>query len=211
MRLAKYLACIFMLTVAACDSLPDLPEWMGDHEKPKLPGTRIEVLNEASELKADAALAQISVVNEPIKSNENWRQTGGSPQGMTGNLQLTSIKKHDRIKIGDGNGWEQPLYSLPVIAGDTIYAMDSKGYITAHETANINKIKWKNKSAVTKDELDILGGGLAFDEAKLYVTTGRGNVFAIDALTGNEIWKISLGVPLRAAPKVGNGKIYCIS
>lgn len=203
-----YLSLLLLLCVAACD---DLPDWMGDKEKPKLAGTRIDVLAENNDIKPDNTIAQLAVSVPELKANENWRQAGGSPQGMTGNLQLASIANHDRTRIGDGNGWTQPLYSLPIIAGDTLYAMDAKGYITAHETLHIDKVKWTNKSAVTADEADILGGGLAFDNGKLYVATGRGNAIALEAATGKELWKINLTIPLRAAPKVSNGKVYYIS
>jgi outer membrane protein assembly factor BamB len=187
-------------------------DWLGgEKEKPRLPGTRIDVLSDSADIKSDESLADIPVAAPEPKINENWRQAGGGPQGMTGNLQVSGLKNHDRTRIGDGNGWDQPLYSLPVIDSGVVYAMDSKGYITAHDAAHIDTIKWTNKSAVGEDELDLLGGGLAFDNGHLYVTTGRGKVFAINAADGKEIWKQNIGVPLRAAPKAANGKIYALS
>lgn len=199
-----------LLMVSACDSLP---EWMGgsESEKPKLPGKRIEVLADYSHIKPDESLSDLSVTVPELKANENWKQAGGSPQGMSGNLQISGFKNHDKVHIGDGNSWDQPLYSSPVIGDGVVFAMDSKGYVTAHDAANIDKIKWTSKSAVDKDESDILGGGLAFDNGRIYITTGRGNVFAINATDGKEIWKQSIGIPLRAAPKSLGGKIYALS
>ena len=202
---------LLLMTVTACDSMPS---WLGgrdDDDKPKLPGTRIDVLSNASVLKPDESLVDIGVIIPEQKTNENWRQAGGSPQGMTGNLQFPEFKHTDRTRIGDGNIWEQPLYTSPVVANNMVFAMDSRGYVTAHDPAKIDKIKWTNKSAVGEDEPDVLGGGLAFDNGHLYITTGRGKIFAVNAEDGKEIWQQFLGVPLRAAPKAGDGRVYAVS
>ncbi len=202
---------LMALSLTSCDSLP---AWLGgsdDSDKPKVEGKRIDVLSDSSTIKPDESLADINVTVPGLKVNENWREAGGSPQGMEGNLQITGFKHQNRVHIGDGDTWDEPLYSQPVVAGDTAFAMDAKGYITAHDAADIDKIKWKSKAVVAKHKPDILGGGLAFDSGRLYVTTGRGRVFALDAATGKQIWQQSMGVPLRAAPKVLDGKVYVIS
>jgi len=210
MRLKAACAAISLIFVlSACDSLPD---WLGgDDEKPKIQGKRIEVLSDSLALKADESMADINVTIPAQKTNENWRQAGGSPQGMTGNLQISGFKNSDRVSIGKGYDWDQPLYSSPIVDNGVVYAMDSRGYITAHDAAKIDTIKWTSKSAVIKHKPEILGGGLAFDNGRIFVTTGQGKVIAIDAATGKEIWKQSLGVPLRAAPKASNGRVYVVS
>jgi len=203
-------AAALVVSMSACDSLPN---WLGgsDNDKPKLPGKRIDVLSDTLQVKPDDSLADVNVTVPDIKANENWRQASGSPQGMTGNLQVTGFDKHDRTHVGDGNKWEQPLYSQPIVADGMVFAMDARGYITAHDAANIDSVKWKNKSVVAKHETDILGGGLGYDNGHIYVTTGRGNVFALDAKTGKEVWRQFIGIPLRAAPKAGDGRIYVVS
>ena len=201
------LASVLLLT--ACDSMPT---WLGGKdEKTKLAGKRIEVLADTQFVKADESLANLPVVASEAKANDNWQQAAGSQQGLTGNLQFSGFLHHDNTKIGDGNDWEQPLYSNIIIAGGAVFAMDARGYISAHDIKDIDKVLWKNTSALTKDEDDLLGGGLAYDNGHLYVTTGRGKAFAIDASNGKEIWTTTIGVPLRAAPKVGSGKLYAVS
>lgn len=209
-RFARILtASLLILTLASCD---DLPEWMGGSDsKVPLPGKRIPVLLETTELKADPELASVAVLVPDIKANDNWRQAGGAPQGMSGNLQLSSYTHHDSARIGDGNGWEEPLYPNPIVAGNVVYAMDSRGYVTAHVANDIGTIKWTSKSLVGEDEPDVLGGGLAFDGGRIYGTSGRGAIVALDAATGKELWKKTLGIPLRAAPKVAGGKVYALS
>ena len=205
--------CCVLLLLAGCDTFNDIYSYFGgeDDDKKPLPGTRIAVLNDLDHMQPDATLASTPVTVPSVRANDNWREAGGTPEGLTGNLALSGFTHHDTVKIGDHNGWEQPIYPGPIVAGGVVYAMDAKGYITAHSTADISRILWTNNSAVTEDEADILGGGLAFDSGHIYATTGRGRVFALDAKTGKELWKQSLGVSLRVAPKTGGDRIYVLS
>lgn len=190
-----------LLMLAACDS----------KDKEKLPGRRIDVLSDSLDIAPDESLDAIPVTIPDPKSNENWRQAGGSPSGITGNLELSGFKEHTKAEIGDGYDWDQPLYSAPIIAYGMVFAMDSRGYITAHDVTDIRKIKWKNKSLVEKGKPEILGGGLAAEDNRIYATSGRGNLVALDATNGKEVWRQSIGIPLRAAPKASNNKVYVVS
>lgn len=207
--------CVAGLLAVFLSSCSYIPSWLGgsdsDDDKPKLAGKRIDVLSDVSQLRVDEALNDVPVTLPDVKANENWRQASGAPQGLTGNLQISSLKKDNRTHIGDGNKWEQPLYTQPIVAENVVFAMDSKGYVTAHDATDIEKVIWTNKSAVTKHEPDILGGGLGYDNGHVYVTTGRGNVYALDSKTGKEIWRQFIGIPLRAAPKAGDGRVYLVS
>jgi outer membrane protein assembly factor BamB len=202
-----------VLLMTGCETIDDMYTYLGggDDDKKPLPGTRIAVLSDLDHMQPDASLATTEVTVPQVKANDNWREAGGTPAGLTGNLAFSGFTHHESAKIGDHNSWQQPVYPGPIVAGGVVYAMDAKGYITAHNAADISKILWTNQSAVTDDEADILGGGLAFDSGHIYATTGRGRVFALDAKTGKELWKQSLGVSLRVAPKTGGDKIYVLS
>lgn len=200
------LSAIFLLS--SCDSISDL---FASKDKPAFPGKRINVLDEYQAIKPDDSLNDTAITVPDVKANENWRQAGGSPQGITGNLQLSGFKEHDKITIGKGYEWDQPLYSSPIVADGTVYAMDAMGYITAHDASNIDKIKWRSKSLVDKNRPDVLGGGLAYDNGRLFATSGRGSLYAIDTTNGKELWRQFVGIPLRAAPKASNGKVYVVS
>lgn len=210
-RLRLYLLCSLMLTLGACETINDMTSWLGSDDKKPLPGTRISVLSDIDHVKPDDSLSGTDVIIPPITTNDSWPEAGGAAAGITGNLALPEFKHHDSTKIGEHNGWTQPLYPSPIVAGGIIYAMDAKGYVTAHSAKNIDKILWTNKSAVTEDDADLLGGGLAFDNGHVYVSSGRGRLYALDAANGNELWKETLGVSLRAAPKAKNDKVYVMS
>ena len=47
--------------------------------------------------------------------------------------------------------------------------------------------------------------------AALYVTNGAGDVAALDAATGNQVWMVKPGGPLRGAPTIGNDTVWVLS
>lgn len=197
------------LALSACS---DMPEWMGgDEEKPPIEGKRIAVLTDIAQAKPDPSLAELQVNLPEAQPNDSWQAQGGSQSGITGNLTWSGHKHQDSASIGDGNDWPQYSNASPVAAGGLIYAMDAKGYVSAHDAANIGTIKWTSKSATENDEPDILGGGLAVEAGKLFITTGYGKIIALDASSGKELWKISLGIPLRNAPKASADKVFVLS
>jgi outer membrane protein assembly factor BamB len=55
------------------------------------------------------------------------------------------------------------------------------------------------------------GGGVAFDDGKLFVSTGFGSVIALDAASGKRLWKVDLGVPIVNAPVANGGRIFVSS
>ena len=52
------------------------------------------------------------------------------------------------------------------------------------------------------------GGGVAFDDGKLFVTTGFGAVIALDAHDGHVLWKTALDVPIVDAPTANGGRVF---
>src|SRR6185437_15149867 len=55
------------------------------------------------------------------------------------------------------------------------------------------------------------GGGLAIDGGRLFVTTGFGDVIAMNPSNGARIWSINLGVPVINAPVANGGRVFVSS
>jgi outer membrane protein assembly factor BamB len=89
-----------------------------------------------------------------------------------------------------------------------VYAMDAKGYVSAHPANNLNKVRWVSDVPVVDADEDILGGGLAVAGNQLFVATGQGDLFSLNVENGNSIWKKSIGSPMRSAPKIHMGTLY---
>jgi len=196
------------------------PSWMGGsskkEESKKLEGERIAVMPVSTALQPDD-----SVKNTPVKlptaiENTDWAQHTGGLSATSGNLATKGDLTHiTHATAGDGEEYQSRLVIRPVVgttsAGSTVFAMDAVGNISAHDAANIETVRWKSKGVSEEDEPVILGGGLAYDDGKLYAVSGRGIVVAIDAATGKEIWHKAVRVPFRSAPRIASGKLFAIT
>jgi outer membrane protein assembly factor BamB len=187
-----------------------MPAWMGGKktEKPRLPGERIAVLPIGAELKPDASLTAAFTL-PPATANADWPQHSGNVTAATANLAIPGNLNHvTHATAGDGNEFTTILLPRPVTGGGMVYAMDARGYISAHDAGDIAKIRWHTKGVYEKHGSEITGGGLAFDEGKVYATSGHGVVTAIDAATGKELWRKNLHVPFASAPVTAQGKLF---
>ena len=57
----------------------------------------------------------------------------------------------------------------------------------------------------------LFGGGVSYDNGRIYATSGLGDVAAFDAATGSEIWRVRPGGPMRGAPTIANDNLYVTS
>ena len=57
----------------------------------------------------------------------------------------------------------------------------------------------------------VFGGGASFDDGVVYVTTGLGEVAALDADKGAVKWRVKPLGPLRGSPTVGYGSVFVVT
>jgi outer membrane protein assembly factor BamB len=55
------------------------------------------------------------------------------------------------------------------------------------------------------------GGGLAFDNGRIYAHAGFNFLVALDANNGSELWRAEIIVPFHGAPTVADGRIFVAS
>jgi outer membrane protein assembly factor BamB len=200
-----------VLTLSGCDYVPT---WMGGEEKEitRLPGERITVLPVKSNIAADADLASLAVVLPATAANADWPQHTGMLNANSSNLALAgALEDESSTQAGDGEEFEHTMIPRPVVAQGMVFAMDAVGYVSAHDAANISDVRWQSDGVIEEDEPQIFGGGLAYDQGKIFVSSGRGLIVALDAATGKEVWRRATTIPFRSAPKVEAGRLYVLS
>ncbi len=199
------------LAVSACDYVPD---WMGggEEQKARLPGERITVLPVGSAVTPDAELKTLAVALPAPVPNTEWPQHTGIFTSASANLAAAGeFTDSTSASAGDGESFEHTLVPRPVVAQGLVFAMDAAGNISAHDVADISTVRWQSAGVAEEDEPQIIGGGLAYNQGRLYATSGRGAVAAIDAATGKEIWKKSIRIPFRSAPKIAGNTLFAIT
>lgn len=206
MRYAILVALAFLL--GACGGLGNWGDDEDDDTPARLPGERMRVLSVQSDIVIDPALK--SVEFQPVNAMENisWPQRGMAASNAVGALKISGFKKKDSARIGAGEEWTTVLATAPVMAENVIYAMDAKGYVSAHPTDKLGKVRWVSDVPVVDEDEDILGGGLAVAGKQLFVATGQGDLFSLNTANGDSMWKTNLGSPMRSAPKMQMGVLY---
>jgi outer membrane protein assembly factor BamB len=196
--------------------------------KPKTPtiGERIAVLSAESRIEVDAALADVAIALPPAEANADWAQPGGNASKSMGHLALgSSLGRAWTADIGDGSQSRARLASAPVVAGGRVYTIDTQAVVRAFDARTGTQV-WEHEVGDPKERRGgislwtgestgahgiLFGGGVSFDNGRLYATSGLGDVEAIDSATGAQVWRGRPGGPLRGAPTIANDNVYVIT
>lgn len=154
-----------------------------------------------------------------------------SPSIADGVVYITSLDGH-LFAIDQETGQEKwnfksrlPIASSPAVSGGTVYFVSSAGALAAIDVAT-GKPKWafateferkfeaKNlhgypsPAQTMPDAWDIWTSSPAVSSGKVYFGSGDGNVYAVTADTGIEVWKVPTKDVVHASPAVYNNTVY---
>jgi outer membrane protein assembly factor BamB len=134
-----------------------------------------------------------------------------------------SLRRAWEQDAGKGSDKESRLTAAPVVADGRIYVLDSEAHVFAFD-AQSGKPLWDFSIAPqgsddswvfglfgTDNSVDPskgFGGGVAYDDGKIFATSGFGDVVALDARSGKKLWTQSLGVPIVNAPSANGGRVF---
>ena len=212
--------------LGGCSVFSEIGSWFASSgKKSNLRGVRIPVMSAESELKMDATLANTPVVLPPPYRNTEWPEPGGYASNALYHLDAPGrLKRIWDQDAGKGSDTASLLTSSPVVGGGLIYALDSEAHIWVFRAGDGHPV-WNRRlapkngtdmptlwgmlgKANTVDPPQGMGGGVAYDDGKIFVTSGFGVVHCIDARTGREIWQKDMGMPIINAPVVNGGRIF---
>lgn len=199
-----------VLMAAATLALTGCESWnpFTKKEAPPLPGERIPAIETTSELTPDPTLKDLEVTLPKPRVNPAWPQAGGYPSHAMYHLALAANPiRAWSVSIGSGSSKSRRLIVQPVVGGGRVYAMDARANVRALD-AKTGRSVWETEVLPRKERDGDLGGGLAYDDDKLYVATGAAEVLALEAATGKIVWRTPVGAPVHAAPTVAGGRIY---
>ncbi|QVM84251.1 PQQ-like beta-propeller repeat protein [Novosphingobium decolorationis] len=181
---------------------------------PKTPtvGERIPILSRIeSGAEVDPSMAGVSVILPPEQVNATWAQGGGSASKSYGHLALSSNPSEVWSASIAGSTQRARLAASPVVGNGRLYVIDTRGVVHAFNVETGSEVWTKSFKVSGEDEKSIFGGGVSFDGGKVFVTTGVGEVAALDARTGEQSWSVKPAGPLRGAPTVAFNAIYVMT
>lgn len=227
-RIAATLALVLGAAslTASCTVFDTVGNWFdAGPKKSKLRGERISVMSADTTLRLDETLKSVDVVLPPPYKNAEWPEPGGYASNAMYHLEakgpLRQIWQQD---AGKGSDRDSRLTAAPVVADGKIFVLDSEAHVFAFD-AQTGSPLWDVSIAPTREGRGILGwllfrpdtsidptkgfgGGVAFDDGKVFVTSGFGDVVALDAKSGRKLWTQSLGVPIVNAPTANGGRVF---
>jgi outer membrane protein assembly factor BamB len=210
-RIPLAVAVIASLSLAGCETLGDIFTFGGND--PILEGERVPIMAAEVDFVADPAMDDIEVVLPPPVTVPDWPFPGSNAANRIPHLQATgSLQQIWQVDAGKGTDWRSILTSSPIVADGKIYVLDAEGHVYAYDAASGAPV-WNRDMAFDGEDNPErnYGGGMAFDNGRLYVTTGHRRALAVNAATGEEIWSILTETPVHAAPSVADGRVYVIT
>ncbi|MCI2393376.1 PQQ-like beta-propeller repeat protein [Aliiroseovarius sediminis] len=144
-------------------------------------------------------------------NHASWTHLGGS---LTHQVQHPALSPAPKLlfaaSIGQGNDRKHRITAEPVVAGGRIFTLDSRAQVVA--TATSGATVWSRDLTPPSDRSDdASGGGLAYANGTVFVTSGFGLVSALDAATGKVKWQQKMDAPGSGAPSVSGGLVYVVS
>ena len=184
-----------LLTLAACRE----PEVI-------LQGER-EHLREGPARSAQNESLAISLPQQ--NTNSSWQQSHGIEAYRTAHPALSPAPQQVwSVSIGAGDERRNRITATPVVGDGRIYTLDSGVQVSAVSTSG--QVLWTTDLVPSADG-GATGGGLAFHEGVVYVSSGYGVLTALNATSGKQIWRQKLEATGSGQPSVGNGLVYLVA
>src|SRR6185312_836501 len=143
----------------------------------------------------------------------DWPLPGGTPEQAVGNVTAApDLAVAWRKGIGRGSKGGELITAPPVAAAGKVFTMDAQAEVSAHDErtgAEVWRINMRPND--NKRDREGFGGGLAYADGKLYVTSGFRLVAQLDATTGRVGWRTRTEQPIHGAPTVFGGRVMTVA
>ena len=167
----------------------------------------------------DAAVAQEAAESDPsqwVMPNANYAGWNYSALDQINGDNVQTLEMAWTMQLGIQDSHE----ASPLVIGDTMYIVTPKpNYVYALDLMRQGVIKWEFRPEIPDLETAVRSAccgaqtrGLTYADGRIFFATLDGQVFALDAETGDVIWRaenadITIGETVSTAPLVVNDKV----
>jgi outer membrane protein assembly factor BamB len=174
-------------------------------------GTRIPVLPGSQQLEPAAALQGVDFAIPAEQPRTEWTVAGGTTENSVEHVTAApNFEVAWRRGVGVGTSRRAHVTATPIVAAGRIYTMDGRAGISARSEQTGAEI-WRTDLAPRSGrDREAYGGGLAFADGVLFVSSGFRFVTALDAATGQVKWRTAMTSPVHGAPTVSDGRVFVV-
>jgi len=175
-------------------------------------GERISIVAEDQKLEVSDALKGVDFALPAPTVVADWPLPGGTPEQSVAHVDAApNLEIAWKRSIGRGSGKGAFVTAPPISAGGRIFTMDGAAGVSAHDARTGEQI-WRTDIRIGgKRDREAWGGGLAYADGKLYVSSGFREVVQLDAGTGAIGWRTKTDQPIHAAPTVSAGRVMVVA
>ena len=203
--IAAPIALVALVGLSACGI------FKGDPKKTPTVGNRVPILVAENAAEVDPALSGVQVLLPAATVNAQWSQPGGNAAKWMGHLALGASPARLWTASIDGGSNRQRLGAAPVVAEGKVFVVDVDANVHAFNADSGSTLWTVALSKGDENKAARFGGGASYDAGRVYATDGLGDVVALNAADGAEVWRAKPGGPLRGAPTIANGQVYVLS
>ncbi|WP_420003092.1 PQQ-binding-like beta-propeller repeat protein [Arenibacterium sp. LLYu02] len=144
-------------------------------------------------------------------NNSAWEQGPGQAATRTTHARLSAAPALAwSVNIGAGNSRKQRITAAPIVGGGRIYTLDAAAQVSA--VSPEGAVLWQHSILPASDgDGDATGGGIAYADGVVYVSSGFGVLTALDAATGAQVWRQELEATGSGNPTIRDGLLYLVA
>lgn len=145
----------------------------------------------------------------PGQSNTGeWTHRGGNARHLMPHSALSPAPQRVwSASIGAGSSRKNRVSAAPVVSEGRVFTMDAGSTVMATSTGG--GALWSADLTATFDAGGgISGGGLAVGGERLFAATTYGEVVALDAGSGQVLWRQRVDAPVTGAPATDGSMVY---
>ena len=145
------------------------------------------------------------------KNNVAWPQGHASPSTQVVHAALSAAPKPLwTLSVGTGDRARNRITADPIVAEGIVFTLDSLSVLTATSTAG-SRLWSRDLTPSFERAGDADGGGIAYGDGVVFVSTGYGVLHALDPKSGSALWKQELKGSGNGRPSYFDGVVYLVS
>ena len=181
--------------------------WFGVDDEVPLPGERVSILTLEERLAPTDDTSDPVVLSEPVAAT--WSQQDANADNRPPHAAYSGGLIVDwSLDVGSAETRTSRILGQPVVGDGHLYFLDADGRVIALSLQARRSAWTRSVRPDGEDGGRGIGGGVALDGGTLFVSTGYGEVLALNALNGDVQWRRRYGIPFRAAPTVHGARVY---